>query len=63
MDGRYRRYVKTTVVDHWSSVKPAYRVTLADGTELLASGDHRSSPIGAGSTSPGPSTGRGGGRT
>ena len=40
-DGRYRRYVATEVLAHWSTVKPAYRVTLADGTELVASGDHR----------------------
>lgn len=40
-DGKYRRYVRTTVLDHWEAVKPAYRVTLADGTELVASGDHR----------------------
>ncbi len=39
--GRYRRYVRTTVLDYWSSVKPAYRVTLEDGTELVTSGDHR----------------------
>ncbi len=39
--GAYRRYVRTTVLAHWSSVKPAYRVTLADGTELVASADHR----------------------
>src|SRR5215211_7978214 len=39
--GAYRRYVPTMVVDRWSSIKPAYRVTLADGTELVASGDHR----------------------
>ncbi len=39
--GAYRRYVRTPVVDHWSTVKPAHRVTLADGTELIASGDHR----------------------
>ena len=26
---------------HWSTDKPAYRVTLADGTEIVASGDHR----------------------
>jgi DNA repair photolyase len=39
--GRYRRYTKTTVVDHWSSVKPAFRVVLEDGTELVTSGDHR----------------------
>lgn len=39
--GAYRRYVTTHVLAHWSTVKPAYRVTLADGTELIASGDHR----------------------
>jgi hypothetical protein len=38
---RYRRYVVTTVRDHWSTVKPAYRVVLEDGTELVCSGDHR----------------------
>ncbi len=40
-DGKYRRFALTTVVDHWSSIKPAYRVTLEDGTELVLSGDHR----------------------
>jgi DNA repair photolyase len=40
-DGAYRRYVPTEVLDHWSTVKPAYRITLGDGTELIASGDHR----------------------
>jgi DNA repair photolyase len=39
--GTDRRYVPTTVLDHWSTRKPAHRVTLADGTRLLASGDHR----------------------
>jgi DNA repair photolyase len=39
--GQYRRYVTTEVLAHWSTVKPAYRVTLEDGTELIASGDHR----------------------
>ena len=39
--GRYRRYVETDVRAHWSTVKPAYRTTLADGTELVTSGDHR----------------------
>src|SRR4051812_13009526 len=37
----YRRYVVTEVRDHWSTVKPAYRVVLEDGTELVTSGDHR----------------------
>jgi DNA repair photolyase len=39
--GRYRRYVPTEVQAHWKTVKPAYRVTLVDGTSLIASGDHR----------------------
>jgi DNA repair photolyase len=39
--GRFRRYVVTEVLDHWQSLKPAFRVVLADGTELIASGDHR----------------------
>src|SRR5436309_15913170 len=38
---RYRRYVRTTVIDKWITIKPAYRVTLEDGTELISSGDHR----------------------
>ena len=36
-----RLCIETTVLDHWSTVKPAFRVRLADGTELVASGDHR----------------------
>src|SRR6185437_16663678 len=40
-DGRYRRYVRTEVLAHWSTVKRAYRVTLEDGTRLITSGDHR----------------------
>jgi DNA repair photolyase len=39
--GPHRRYVPTTVLDHWSTAKVAFRVTLADGTRLVASGDHR----------------------
>ncbi|HKE43339.1 MAG TPA: PA0069 family radical SAM protein [Steroidobacteraceae bacterium] len=39
--GHYRRYVKTTVLAHWSTRKPAHRVCLADGTEVIASADHR----------------------
>ncbi len=39
--GSYRRYVATDVLAHWSTFKPAFRVTLEDGTELVASGDHR----------------------
>jgi DNA repair photolyase len=40
-DGKYTRYVRTKVRDHWRTVKPAYRIVLGDGTELVASGDHR----------------------
>src|SRR5689334_18805300 len=36
----YRRYARTTVLDKWITVKPGYRVTLEDGTELIVSGDH-----------------------
>ena len=37
----YRHYVRTTVLDKWITVKPAYRLTLEGGTELILSGDHR----------------------
>jgi DNA repair photolyase len=40
-DGAYRRYVKTRILAHWATRKLAYRITLEDGTELIASGDHR----------------------
>jgi DNA repair photolyase len=39
--GLYRRYALTTVLAHWSTVKPAYRVILEDGTQIVASSDHR----------------------
>ncbi|MFV2103338.1 intein-containing Rv2578c family radical SAM protein [Micromonospora sp. LOL_024] len=39
--GDHRRYAVTTVAAKWSTTKPAYRLTLADGTTLVASGDHR----------------------
>jgi DNA repair photolyase len=39
--GLYRRYVTTQVLDHWSTIKPACRITLDDGAELLTSRDHR----------------------
>jgi len=37
----YRHYVRTTVLDKWVTVKPAYRLTLEGRTELILSGDHR----------------------
>jgi DNA repair photolyase len=39
--GFYRRYVKTRVLAHWGTHKPAYRLMLADGTTITASADHR----------------------
>ena len=40
-DSTYRRYAKSTVLAHWSVIKPAYRTTLEDGTTFITSGDHR----------------------
>jgi len=37
----YRYYVRTRVLAHWPTRKSAYRLSLANGTELVASGDHR----------------------
>ncbi len=37
----YRHYAITEVLAHWETEKEAYRVTLEDGTELVAGGDHR----------------------
>jgi DNA repair photolyase len=39
--GRYRRYVRTHVLDQWSTIKPVWIVKLEDGTRILTSGDHR----------------------
>ncbi|HET7053811.1 MAG TPA: radical SAM protein [Solirubrobacterales bacterium] len=39
--GSYRRYEVTRVLAHWMTHKRAFRITLEDGTELIASGDHR----------------------
>jgi DNA repair photolyase len=41
LEGARRRYTTAEVLDHWSTLKPAYRLTLDDGTELVASADHR----------------------
>src|SRR3954467_7907173 len=40
-DGNYRNYVRTEVLDRWTTCKPAFRTVLEDGTELVTSGDHR----------------------
>jgi DNA repair photolyase len=39
--GSRRRYVATEVIDHWQTLEPAFRVTLAGGTTVVASADHR----------------------
>jgi DNA repair photolyase len=39
--GPQRRYVKTSVLAHWSVKRLAYRITLEDGTSVTAGGDHR----------------------
>jgi DNA repair photolyase len=39
--GAVRRYETTQVLAHWSTVKPAHRLSLWDGTEIVTSGDHR----------------------
>lgn len=39
--GWYRQYIRTQVLNHWQTDKPAYQITLEDGTQLTASADHR----------------------
>jgi DNA repair photolyase len=39
--GAYRNVVRTRVLDHWTTVRPAFRIVLANGRELIAGGDHR----------------------
>ena len=39
--GRFPRLCQATVLAHWRTVKEAYRVILDDGTEIVASGNHR----------------------
>ena len=36
-----RHFVRTEVSAHWQTVRAAYRIVLEDGTQLVASGDHR----------------------
>ncbi|GAA3859186.1 intein-containing Rv2578c family radical SAM protein [Saccharothrix violaceirubra] len=35
------RFVRTKVLAHWTTVRPAFRVTLADGSSVVCGGDHR----------------------
>ncbi|SIR89967.1 intein-containing Rv2578c family radical SAM protein [Microbacterium sp. RURRCA19A] len=39
--GAYRRFVRTVVEAKWPTRRRAFRVALADGTEIIASADHR----------------------
>jgi DNA repair photolyase len=39
--GGERRYVRTEVLAHWSTLRPAHCVTLDGGETLIASADHR----------------------
>ncbi|MBN9210264.1 MAG: intein-containing Rv2578c family radical SAM protein [Microbacterium sp.] len=39
--GAYRRFRRTVVEAKWPTRKRAFRVALADGTEIIASADHR----------------------
>ena len=39
--GTYRHFVETEVMAKWNTTKSAHRITLADGTEIIASDDHR----------------------
>jgi protein gp37 len=39
--GIYWRYVETPVLAHWQTIKPAYRIVLANGVSVICSEDHR----------------------
>jgi DNA repair photolyase len=41
LEGRYRHYTRTTVLAHWQTIKSAFRISVEDGSTLIASGDHR----------------------
>lgn len=40
-NGPFRKLVRTHVQAHWVVMKPAWKITLQDGRELVAGGDHR----------------------
>lgn len=40
-EGAHHRYVATSVEARWSTARRAHRITLRDGTEIVASADHR----------------------
>lgn len=39
--GTYRYFVESEVQAFWHTRKPAYRITLGEGTEIISSGDHQ----------------------
>jgi DNA repair photolyase len=39
--GSHRQYIKTQVLAHWSVIKPAFRLRLQNGEEIVAGADHR----------------------
>lgn len=41
LHGGDRRFVATSVLDHWSSPKRVHRIVLANGEDIFASADHR----------------------
>ena len=41
VEAGYRRFGPTRVLAHWSSTRPACRLSLDDGTAIIASADHR----------------------
>ncbi len=41
IDGCYRRYVPSQVLDHWSVIRRAWETTLSNGVRLITSEDHR----------------------
>lgn len=38
---KYHYFTKSVVLNKWETVKPSYKITLANGVELICSGDHR----------------------
>src|SRR3954454_6140978 len=41
LEGGERRYTRSRVLAHWTVVRPAFQLTLADGTEIVAGSEHR----------------------
>ena len=39
--GRYRKYIKSKVLNHWKTTKPAINIVMENGTQVICSPDHR----------------------